>query len=94
MAMAFVDAKKPGVNKLWSGVDMVTTGTGRVSFRYDPRNLNFVTDEINLSGDTRPGELTPLEISSVNISPVFKNKDNEAFQLDALSLYYENLTVI
>ncbi len=94
MAMAFVDAKKPGVNKLWNGVDTVTTGTGRVSFRYDPRDLDFVTDEINLSGDTRPGELTPLEISSVNISPVFKNKSNEAFQLDALSLYYENLTVI
>ena len=91
MDMAFVDAKKPGVLKMWRGVDTVTTGGGRLSFRFDPRDLDFVTDEITLTGDTRPGEMTPVEIGSANISPLFKNKANEAFQLDALSLYFENL---
>ena len=91
MVMAFVDAKKPGVLKMFRGVDTVTTGTGRLSFRYidGSTDSTFTTDEISISGDTRPDVMIPVELTGV--APVFKHSANEAFQLDAISLYYENL---
>ena len=93
MVMAFVDAKKPGILKMFRGVDTVTTGTGRLSFKYidGSTDSTFTTDEISISGDTRPDVMTPMEISGVSVAPVFKHSANEAFQLDAISLYYENL---
>ena len=92
MVMAFVDAKKPGVLKMWRGVDIVTTGTARLTFNYlDGSGNTFSTDEILLSGDTRPDTMTPVELTGVNIAPVIKNKLNEEFQLDAISLYFETL---
>ena len=92
MVMSFVDAKKPGVLKMWRGVDIVTTGEARLTFKYlDGAGNVFTTDEIKLSGDTRPDTLTPVELTGVNIAPVIKNKLNEQFQLDAISLYFETL---
>ena len=93
MVMAFVDAKKPGILKMFRGVDTVTTGTGRLSFRYidGVNNSTFTTDEISITGDTRPDVMTPMEITGVSVAPVFKHSADEAFQLDAISLYYENL---
>ena len=93
MVMAFVDAKKPGVLKMFRGVDTVTTGTGRLSFRYidGSTDSTFTTDEISISGDTRPDVMIPVELTGVSVAPVFKHSANEAFQLDAISLYYENL---
>ena len=92
MVMAFVDAKQPGVLKMWRGVDLVTTGSARLTFKYlDGSGNTFTTDEIVLSGDTRPDTMTPVELTGVNIAPVIKNKLNEEFQLDAVSLYFETL---
>lgn len=93
MVMAFVDAKKPGILKMFRGVDTVTTGTGRLSFRYidGSTDSTFTTDEISISGDTRPDVMTPVELTGVSVAPVFKHSADEAFQLDAISLYYENL---
>ena len=93
MVMAFVDAKKPGILKMFRGVDTVTTGTGRLSFKYidGVNNSTFTTDEISITGDTRPDVMTPMEIAGVSVAPVFKHSADEAFQLDAISLYYENL---
>ena len=94
MQMGFVDAKKPGVLKIWQGADSVSTGSASLSFRYDPRESTFETDPITLTSDTRPDVMTPIEISSVSLSPIIKNSSNEDFQLDALSLYYENLEAV
>ncbi len=94
MQMSFVDAKKPGVLKTWQGADSVSSGSASLSFRYDPRESTFETDPITLTSDTRPDVMTPVEISSVSISPIIKNSIDEDFQLDALSLYYENLEVV
>ena len=94
MQMGFVDAKKPGVLKTWQGADSVSTGSASLSFRYDPRETTFETDPISLTSDTRPDVMTPVEISSVSISPIIKNSVDEDFQLDALSLYYENLEAL
>jgi len=94
MQMGFIDAKKPGVLKIWQGTDSVSTGSASLSFRYDPRESTFETDPITLTSDTRPDTMTPVEISSVSLSPIIKNSSDEDFQLDAISLYYENLEAV
>ena len=91
MEMPFVDAKRPAELKQWMGVDTVTEGTGRITFKYDPRDESLVTDELSLTGDTRPGSLTPIELVSASISPILKNSLNEEFRVDALSLHFEKL---
>ena len=92
MIMSFFDSKRPSIQKMWRGVDTVSTGTVDLSFRFDPRDLTLETEAIELTGDTRPGDLVPVEITSTNLAPVIKNDKNELFQLDAISLVYENLT--
>jgi len=92
MIMSFFDSKRPSIQKMWLGVDTVSTGTASLSFRFDPRDLTLETEPIELTGDTRPGDLVAVEITSTDLAPVIKNNKNELFQLDAISLVYENLT--
>lgn len=91
MIMSYFDAKRPGVQKMWRGVDTVATGSANLSFRFDPREVTYETDPFELTGDTRPGELSPVELTSTALAPVIKNSNDEDFQLDAISLIYENL---
>ena len=91
IGFAFFDAKKPGVMKMWRGVDSVSIGDIDLNFRFDPRDETEFTETITLTGDTRPGELAPVEIASTSLSPLVKNSNDEEFQLDALSMVYENL---
>jgi hypothetical protein len=91
---AYFDAKKPGVMKIWRGVDSVSTGDAEIAFKYDPRDEDCITDAMTLTGDTRPGELAPVEIASTSLAPVVTNSNDEAFQLDALSMIYENLRTL
>ena len=76
---------------MWRGVDTVATGSANLSFRFDPREITYETDPFELTGDTRPGDLIPVELTSTALAPVIKNSNDEDFQLDAISLIYENL---
>lgn len=89
--LPFLDAKKPGILKQWLGMDLVVTGTVDLSFRYDPRNENLITDAVTLSSDTRPGDINPPEVCSTALAPRFVHNANEEFQLDLLTLIYEDL---
>lgn len=87
--MAFQDAKRPGVGKLFTGMDAVFEGAPSVSFKYDPRDQSKETVSQQLSGDTRPGDVIPVEMVAPAIAPVFRHSDDEAFEIDAITLYYE-----
>lgn len=90
--MAFQDAKQPGVAKQWYGADYVVEGSPEVAFKFDPRNLDREGVAITIPGDTRPGDILPVEIVSASIAPVFRHSADEAFELDAVSLYYNPLS--
>lgn len=92
--LPFFDAKRPGVMKIWRGLDTVTEGEARVQLKFDPRDATAISDEIVLSGDTRPDELSPVEIASTSLAVVIKNNNDEDFRLDAISLSYENLNAL
>jgi hypothetical protein len=89
--MAFQDAKTPGVLKQVYGADYVVTGSPDISFKYDPRDLAKETIPETITGDTRPGDVVPVEVCAAMIAPVFRHAKDEAFELDAATLYYNLL---
>lgn len=89
--MAFQDAKSPGVLKQFHSADFVFNGAWDVSYLYDPRDQSKETVAQNISGDTRPGDLVPVEVSCPAIAPIFRHSADEAAQIDAVTLYYDTL---
>lgn len=92
--MAFQDAKSPGVAKQVYGADMVLQGSPDISYKYDPRDQAKETIPQTISNDTRPGDLVPVEVVAPAIAPVFRHSLDEAFEIDALSLYYNLLGLV
>lgn len=92
--MAFQDAKTPGVLKQFHSADFVFSGTWDVSYLYDPRDTSKETIGQEITGDTRPGELIPVEVSAPAIAPVFRHSADEAAEIDAVTLFYENLSIM
>lgn len=87
----YLDFQSSGVLKQISGMDAVMIGTATIAHKFDARQPDFVTPGISLSGDTRPGEMTPVEICSVGIAPVLRHQAAEAFELHSLTYYFEPL---
>ena len=94
VSFPYLDCKSPGILKQFLGIDVVYKGTANIAYAFDPRNTSLVTDSIQLSGDTRPDSLAAVELCAVSIAPIITHKANEDFQLDAFSLYYENLGTV
>ncbi|MBB1601898.1 hypothetical protein [Variovorax sp. UMC13] len=86
--MAFQDAKTPGINKQVWGADLVAVGSMDFSMKYDPRDLAKESVPQTITGDTRPGDMQPIEVMAPAFAPVFRHSRDEAFELDALSIYY------
>ncbi len=89
--MAFQDAKTPGVQKQFYGADFVIEGTAQVAYKYDPRDLDKETDPQTITGDTRPGDMIPVEIVSPCLAPVFRQSADAPLEIDALTLYFNAL---
>lgn len=91
--MAFQDAKSPGVLKQVYGSDYVFEGSPTVSFKYDPTDLTKETIAQTLTGDTRPGDTVPVEVCAAALAPVFRHQADEAFEVSAVTLYYNLLGI-
>lgn len=92
--LAFLDFRSPGVLKQIMGMDLVLTGTGTIQHRYDVRNTDLITNPaVELSGDSRPGRIIPVELLGVNLAPVIENYDEGEFELHAITYYFESLGV-
>lgn len=90
----YLDFKTPGVMKLIQGMDTVMVGSADMQIKFDARNPEFITPTIQMTGDTRPGEMTAVEVCSVGIAPVITATNNAPFELHAMTFYYENLANI
>lgn len=89
--LPYLDAKTPGILKQWIAMDSVSTGTMGVSFRFKANDVELITDEVEMSKDTRPEDLVPIELCATALAPRFTHQANEEFQLDLLTLIYEDL---
>lgn len=92
--MAFQDAKSPGVAKQVYGSDFVTEGSPSVSYLYDPRDTDKESIPMVIPGDTRPGDVMPVEIVAPAIAPVFRHSLDEAMSIDAITLYFNSLGTV
>lgn len=92
-SFAFIDCKTPGVDKYFRSMDITVIGTVQVQFRYDPNDETKLTPPITVTGDTRPTQSIPLEITATALAPVFTSTDSELVQIDAFSFHYDNLGV-
>lgn len=92
--MAFQDAKSPGVAKQVYGADYVVEGSPDVSFKYDPRDTDKESIPMTIPGDTRPGDVLPVEIVAPAIAPVFRHSKDEAMSIDAMTLYFNALGTV
>lgn len=89
--MFFQDGKAPGIEKIFIGFDLVVVGSPSIAFRYDPNDETLVTPFIPIRGDTRPGDLYPMELCATSIAPIWQHQANEDFQIDQMLAYYEKL---
>lgn len=87
----YLDFQSPGVLKMIRGMDAVMVGECDIAHRFDARQPDFITPETTLSGDTRPGELTPVEIMSVGIAPVITSATDADFELHALTYNFDKM---
>jgi hypothetical protein len=91
MEMAYLDFKKPGSLKYIASMDIVVQGSIAVQFRYDPDDETKITDPITLTGDTRPEQSIPVEITTTGLAPVFTSTNDELVQIDMIQFHYDEL---
>jgi hypothetical protein len=72
---------------------MVSTGSPDLSFLYDPNDITKETISLEIPGDTRPGDILPVEVVAPALAPIFRHSKDEAMSIDALTLYYHPLGV-
>jgi hypothetical protein len=89
--MAFLDFKQPGSLKVIRSMDIVVRGEITIKFAVDPNNPTIFTDPITVSGDSRPYQTIPLEITAVSISPYITNTGDKDVQIDAITFHYDEL---
>lgn len=89
--MPFLNFQSPGMLKQVIGIDAVIQGGADLRFRWDAQDSERITEVVTLSGDTRPGEMTPMELTATSIAPVITSSANNAVQVDAITFYFNNL---
>jgi hypothetical protein len=92
--MAFQDAKLPSIDKQFFGADMVSAGSPELSFLYDPRDTGKETIAMDVPGDTRPGNIIPVEVVAPALAPIFRHSADEAMSIDSITLLYFPLAAV
>ena len=87
--LPFLDMRKPGLLKQFTGVDVAASGSLQLRFKFDPLHPERSTPALKLRGDTRPLPRIPVEVMAANLGIGVANRDDEAFELAAITVYYE-----
>jgi hypothetical protein len=93
--MYFQDGKRPGVNKLFTGMDVIGTGKPTISYQfYDPDLAQVLeTAPYEYPAVTEPGNLYPVELMATRIAPHLTHQKDEAFEIGSIMLHHELLGV-
>lgn len=87
----YLDFKAPGLLKQITGMDAVFVGTADIAHRFDASQPAFETPAYPVTGDSRPGGMLPVEICTTGIAPIVTHSADEAFEMHALTYYYDVL---
>jgi hypothetical protein len=91
LELPYMDFKLPGNLKQIYGADLVMDGECHFSIGFDVRDAAAVTDEVRVIGNTRGGGMIPIEICGTEFSLRFRNATSQPFQLDAVTIYFNDL---
>jgi hypothetical protein len=92
--LPYLSFKTPGTLKQIWGMDAVMDGECDVSVLFDARDQTAETLPVPFSGDTRPGEVTPIEACGTELSMRFRNETTDPWRLDTIVVHYENLGIL
>ena len=90
--LPYLDMKRPGTLKQFTGVDVAAAGGLNLRFKFDPANPQRATPALRLSGDTRPLPRIPVEVMATNLAIEVSNVSDGLFELAEITIYYENLS--
>jgi hypothetical protein len=76
--------------RVW-GMDVLFEGDAEFQHRYDARDTSEKTTPISLSGDTRPGQVIPVELMTTELSFQIKQSADSIFQLNSINYYFDPL---
>ena len=92
--MFYQDGKKPGVLKMFAGLDVIGTGMPTISHKfYDEDGNEQETQAYEYPANTEAGPLHPVELSATRIAPHIQHQKDEVFEMTALMLHYHDLGV-
>lgn len=92
--LPYMDFKKPGVLKHVYGIDIVCHGKCEISLGFDAGDAEAYTPSIPVEGNTRPAGMIPVECTGTEFAPRIYCYSNDEFQLDAITIYYDELGVV
>lgn len=90
----YMNFKSPGVLKYIYGIDVAMEGECLISVGMDASRPESFTNEVRIHGNTYGGGLVPLECCGTEFSFRFRNKTDQPFRLDALTVHYNPLGVV
>ena len=76
--------------RVW-GMDVLFEGTADFQHRYDARTTSEKTTAISLTGDTRPGQVIPVELMTTELSFQITQNADSTFQLNSINYYFDPL---
>jgi hypothetical protein len=60
----YLDFGSPGVTKMLIGCDLVGDGVAQIALGFNQTNLAYFTPDVEIPGDTVPGSIVPIPLSS------------------------------
>lgn len=91
--LPYLDLKKPGRLKHVYGIDLVMEGNATVSVGWDSRDETAFTHPVEVSGNTRAGEIIPVGCTGTEFSIKVVNSDDKPFRLDSITVHFDDLGV-
>ena len=88
---SFNSLGQAGTWKQIYGSDVMFEGTANLQHRWDSRSPSEETTSFELTNDTRPGTLIPVELMTTEISYKVTQSANTDFKLNGLTYYYNQL---
>ncbi len=87
----WLDMGNPGVNKMVTGFDFVSTGgPPSVSFGYDQANVGLYTPPFVIPADTVPGQVIPMPICAPSLSMKITYAGGAPWQIQAMNIYVQD----
>ena len=90
--LPYADCKMIGVFKQFIAADVACTGSPSISYRYNPRSPDLITQPMTFKGDTRSLARMPIEVCATNIAVRMTHSAVESFELAAVSLTFNPMS--